>query len=48
MIHGQTGEESLDFGDVHLYELTFVVEQDVAFDPSDVTFLDVNGVVLSA
>jgi len=42
LVHGQMGEESLDFRDAHVAGVTLVVEQDVAPGPTDVGFLGAN------
>lgn len=48
LVHGQVGEKGLNFRGIHLFGMSFVVEQDVAFDPPDISLLGVNGVVLGA
>jgi len=47
-VDGQVGEEGLDFGDAHLFGMAFVVEEDVAPDPVDVSFFGAVGVVFAA
>ncbi len=44
----QVGEEGADFGRPHLAGMPFVVEADEAFDPVDVGFFGVQGVVFGA
>jgi hypothetical protein len=46
LVHGQIGEESLDFGSSHLAGMTFLMEEDVAFDPENIYLLRAEGVML--
>lgn len=41
-------EESLDFGATHLLGMAFVVKEDVTFDPGQVTFFGMDGVMFEA
>ena len=48
MIHGQVGQEGLDFRNAHVLGMSFAVIENVAFDPADVGFFRADGVVLAA
>ena len=47
-IHGQMGEEGLDFRKAHLAWVTLAVEQDKTPDPTDIGFLGARRIVLDA
>ena len=47
-VYGQVGEEGFDFRGSHIFGMSFVVEEDEAFDPVDVGFLGADGVVFEA
>jgi len=38
-------EEGLDFGAAHVLGVAFVVKEDVTFDPGQVTFFGMDGVM---
>ncbi len=38
LIHGQVGQEGLDFRNAHVLGMSFAVIENVAFDPADVSF----------
>jgi len=46
--YSQVGEESLDLGSAHFARMSFVVEQDVAFDPVNVGLFGADGVVFNS
>ena len=45
---GEVGEESLDFWSAHFEGVTFVMEEDEAFDPVDVGFFGAIGIMFEA
>jgi len=46
LIHGQVGQEGLDFRRAHVLGMSFAVVENVAFDPADVGFFGADRVVL--
>jgi len=48
LVHGQVGQEGLDFGRAHVFGMAFVVEQDEALDPVHVGFFGADRIVLDA
>ena len=44
----KVGEELPDFGDAYFFWVTFVVEEDVVFDPDDVGVFGAGGIVFDA
>ena len=46
--NGKMGEEGLDLFDSHVFGVSFVVEEDVAFDPFLVGLFGAEGVVFEA
>lgn len=44
----EVGDELFDFRDAHIFGVTFVVEENVVFDPSDVSIFGAGRVVFDA
>ena len=45
MLHGQVGQKLFDFEAIHLSGMPFVMEEDEAFDPVDVSLFGANRIM---
>ena len=48
IVDGQVGEKGLDFSRAHVAGVTFMVKEDVAFDPAEVACFGAVGVMFEA
>jgi hypothetical protein len=48
LLNGESGEESLDFGQAHFVWMALLMEQHESFDPADVGFLSTQRIMFAA